>query len=83
MLPSGNASRASLRADGIALVDLSFHKVFRITEGTSFDVRLDMFNAFNHPVFDRPNATQDSATFGQVTETANPREMQLGFRFSF
>ena len=80
---SGNASRASLRADGIALVDLSFHKVFRITEGTSFDVRLDMFNAFNHPVFDKPNATQDAATFGQVTETANPRQMQLGFRFSF
>jgi len=79
----GNASHASLRTDGLALVDLSLHKAFRIAEGKTFDFRVDMFNAFNHPIFTTPDATADSPSFGQVLGTGDPRNMQLGFRFTF
>jgi hypothetical protein len=79
----GNSSRAALREDGIAVADISLHKAFAITESKSLDFRLDMFNAFNHAIFQRPNSTLDSAAYGQVTGTGDPRIMQLGFRFSF
>ena len=79
----GNASRAALRRDGIALVDLTFNKEFRFSESKSLDLRVDMYNAFNHVIFDAANATLDSGAYGSVTVAADPRTMQLGLRFSF
>ena len=79
----GNASRAALRRDGIALVDLTFNKEFRFSESKSLDLRVDMYNAFNHVIFDAANATLDSGAYGNVTVAADPRTMQLGLRFSF
>ena len=79
----GNASRAALRRDGIALVDISLVKEFRFSESKSLDFRIDMYNAFNHGIFDAANATLDSGAYGSVTTAADPRTMQLGVRFSF
>ena len=47
-----------------------------------FQLRLEAFNAVNHPVFAAPNTTVTSTSFGQITAQANlPRQIQLGARF--
>jgi Carboxypeptidase regulatory-like domain len=46
-----NGGRNTLQLPGIRNLDLSVFKNFHITEGKFFQLRLDMFNAFNHPQF--------------------------------
>ena len=65
------------------LVDFSLHKQFAITEAQSFDFRVDMFNAFNHPIYQLPNGSVGTANGGRVTDTTSPRQIQFGFRYSF
>jgi hypothetical protein len=54
-----------------------------IKEEQSFDFRVDMFNSFNHPVFQLPNGAVATANGGRVTDTASPRQIMFGFRYSF
>jgi len=54
-------------------------------EGKSFELRVEGFNMFNHPVYGVPNANlSNAALFGRVTGIANqPRQLQLGAKFKF
>ena len=79
----GNSFPRPLRGASVPITDFSLHKQFHIRERQSFDFRVDMFNAFNHPVFQAPNGAIASATAGRVTATAAPRQIMLGFRYSF
>ena len=72
----------NLRAAGINNLDASLLKQFAIREQMYFQLRLEAFNAVNHPVFAAPNTTATSTTFGQITAQGNlPRQIQLGARF--
>ena len=79
----GNASRAALRRDGIALVDLTFNKEFRFSESKSMDLPGRYVQRLQPRDLRRRNATLDSGAYGNVTVAADPRTMQLGLRFSF
>ena len=79
----GNAAPYPLRYDGVPLVDLSLHKNFEFGEEKSFDFRVDMFNAFNHAIFNAPDGRINRSSAGKVTSAATARQIQLGFRFSF
>jgi hypothetical protein len=48
------AGRNTFTAPGYWNLDLSFIKVFQITERTRVQFRTEMFNALNHPNFDNP-----------------------------
>jgi hypothetical protein len=58
------------------------------SEARLLQLRLEVFNIFNHPNFDLPNNNFDSTTFGQL-QTANaygsrpPRQIQLGVKIIF
>jgi outer membrane receptor protein involved in Fe transport len=80
---AGNSFPRPLRSAAVPLVDFSMHKKFQIKEKQSFDFRVDMFNSFNHPVFQLPNGSMATANAGRVTDTASPRQIMFGFRFSF
>ena len=82
-LRSGQLVLRPLRGAAVPLVDFSLHKQFRIREGQSFDFRVDMFNAFNHPIFQLPNGSMATANGGRVTDTSAPRQIMFGFRYSF
>ena len=78
-------SIGSCRQPGTANVNLALFKEFlipKLREGTRLQLRLETFNAFNHPQFNGPNTTVNGGSFGVITSTANgPREVQAALKF--
>jgi hypothetical protein len=52
-------------------------------EKLSLEARVELFNALNHTQFSDPNTNINDYFFGQITDTANPRIIQLGLRLIF
>jgi hypothetical protein len=46
-------------------------------------IQLDAFNAFNRVNYQNPSVTVTSGSFGQVTASQPPRQLQLGAKFTF
>jgi hypothetical protein len=63
------------------------HRNFQIREGDVLQLRLEVFNLFNHVQFFGPaavNGDVDNAQlFGRVQNSAPPRLMQLAAKFTF
>jgi len=74
----------SPRVPGTSTGALSLFKEINMTkvrEGARAELRLESFNALNHPQFCGPNTTVNGGSFGQVTCQANsPREVQLALK---
>ena len=66
-------------------LDFSVFRQFPIRERMRFEIRVEGFNIFNHPVYAVPNADMaDPSTLGQVFSTANTaRVMQIAAKFIF
>ena len=84
----GNSHMWPLEGDGISVFDIGLHKGFAIGEDKELDFRVEMFNAFNHPIFDTPGGKggQDAIEgggAGRVSSASQPRRLQFAFRFSF
>ena len=84
----GDAPRelSSVRAPGTATAALSLFKQFHYMarESSFAEIRLEAFNALNHPQFGAPNAQLNSGQFGKVTSQANiPRTVQLALKIYF
>jgi Carboxypeptidase regulatory-like domain/TonB dependent receptor len=77
-------SIGSCRQPGAANVNLSLFKEFllpKLREGARIQVRLETYNAFNHPQFNGPDTTVNGGSFGVITSTANgPREVQVALK---
>jgi hypothetical protein len=80
----GNAGRNLFHGPGINNTDLSFYKDTTITEKTKLQLRVDLFNAFNHAQFNNPSGNVNSSLFGRITTTRIPaRIAQLSASFNF
>lgn len=83
----GDAGRNFFHGPGINSTDLSFYKNTAITERMNFQLRVDLFNAFNHANFANPSGNISSSLFGRVTATRTgdlgPRITQLSASFTF
>ena len=81
----GNLGRNVLRGPGQKRFDMSLAKTTRITEGTSLELRWEVFNIFNNVNFANPNNDlQDTLDVGMITNTVGgPRVMQFGAKFRF
>jgi len=80
----GNSGINPLYADGQQQLDSSLSKTFSITERVNLQVRVDMFNTFNHANFAAPDANVGDSTIGQVFSTSvDQRRMQFGMRLHF
>lgn len=72
-------------------VNLGMRKSFALGEGAQFQLRMDAFNAFNHPQFGNIDTTVGDQYFGALsgTDAAGrsqvnaPREIELGGRITF
>jgi len=80
----GNTGRNAFRADWPRNFDLSFFRLFPITENKRLEFRAEFFNAFNTPRFNVPDSNVSDSTFGQVFSTGNAaRIIQFGLKFYY
>jgi hypothetical protein len=80
----GNAPIGNIIGPGYYTWDLSLRKNFRLPkEGMGFMIQLDAFNAFNRVNYTNPSTTVTSGSFGQITNSQPPRQVQLGAKFTF
>ncbi len=76
---AGRPGRDNIVGPGFKNVDFSVFKNIRIVETVSLRLTVDMFNVFNHPSWNMPNATS-----GAITSMASsPRLFQFGARLDF
>jgi carboxypeptidase family protein len=84
-LQPGN--RNILRGPHYSNFDIGLGKHFPIKERLQMEFRADAFNVFNHANFGLPQggATDitNSSVFGVITNTSDPRELQLALRLDF
>jgi hypothetical protein len=81
----GNAGRnLPFHGPGINDFDMSFWKDTNIAENVMLQVRLDMFNVWNHANFANPSGNVNSSTFGEILNTTgNGRILQLAAHLYF
>ena len=82
----GNSSRNAIRAPGQINADLSLSKLFSIAEKSSFELRFDAFNAFNHWNPGQPVDNVNDPLVGQILPNntqGSARILQLSGRFTF
>jgi hypothetical protein len=80
----GNSGRNILLAPGEYKWDISFLKRMRIsTDGDLLELRVQLFNAFNHTNFERPGSTLGTSTFGVISNAGNSREIEVAIKYSF
>jgi Carboxypeptidase regulatory-like domain len=83
----GNANRvySNVRGPWYPVENLSAKKTFHITEGTSFAVRMDYFNAFNRTQPPFPSTNINASNFGLINTkfSGGNREGQIMGTFNF
>ncbi len=85
---TGNERRGAVTGPGLWRYDMAFIKNTNLSEQVHLQFRAEAFNLFNHTNFSSigttmplPSAT--STTFGTVTNTRDPRILQLALKLSF
>lgn len=80
----------NVRNQGYSVANLSLTKDFKFGEVKRLQVRAEALNAFNHPYFgsgiglNPGTVASPNAAFGIVTtQRNNPRDIQLGVKFTF
>lgn len=81
----GTLARNAFRGPFQQNWDMSIAKTWTVTEGQNVKFSADLFNVWNHPVFDKPSITDiENPSFGQITNTVGtPRLMQFSLRYAF
>ena len=87
----GNLGRNTLVGPGLAMADLAIHKLLWRREQHEVNLRVEVFNAINHPNFQVPSDQQlfDSglgrvASAGRITQTSTTsRQIQVAAKWVF
>lgn len=75
---------SNLRNQAFLNVNMSVTKNFKLGERKRVQIRAEAINAFNHPYFNVVNLDPNNASFGRTTgQRNNPRDIQLGAKFTF
>jgi hypothetical protein len=81
---AGNESRNVILGPPTTRFDATLAKSIKLSESKSVQLRLEVFNIFNHTNFTTLNlASTTPASFGSVSGVRDPRTMQLGAKFIF
>ena len=80
----GTSGRNILRTPRQSNLDMMIAKNFPFRDEYRIQLRWEMFNATNTPVYAAPTADPSSTSNGQIVSTAgSPRIMQFGAKFNF
>jgi hypothetical protein len=78
----GGLPLAAFRTPLVWNADIAFGKRTQLRESVNFELRAELFNAFNHPSFSFPSLATGSAQFGVIT-SAGSRSIQVSARLNF
>jgi len=79
----GNISKGTFRSPGLFDWDMGLHKNFLFTERWQVQFRAEFFNSTNRVNFAPPTPAVNSAGFGSLTSSADPRIGQLALKILF
>ncbi len=79
----GTLGRNTFRGPGLANVDFSLFKDFKLGERFSLQFRSEFFNLFNRVNLYQPIANLRDSQFGTSTKAFDPRVIQFGLRLSY
>ncbi|HSR68724.1 MAG TPA: TonB-dependent receptor [Acidobacteriota bacterium] len=81
--PFGTAGRNILYGPGRQVWDLAFSKRARISDSDVLELRVQLFNAFNHVNFGLPDSDLSSSVFGKIFSADEAREIEIAIKYSF
>ena len=76
----GNSGRSILRGPGINNLDLGLFKNFYLPKDSTLQLRIEAFNALNHPQWNGVSTNISAANFGVITSARDGRIVQLGVK---
>ena len=79
----GNAAVGIIEGPGLYTWDLALRKTFPMHGRSKIGLRAEAFNVLNHVNFSNPNTNLSSGTYGQISDTRPPRQMQLSLQMEF
>jgi hypothetical protein len=81
----GDVQKFSFQGPPLQDVDLAVLKRFTYRERYRLEIRLEAFNALNHPSFCQPDSDAGDPNFGQISGqgAVNPRVMQAALKIAF
>ena len=82
----GTTGRNQFRGPGGYNLDFSLFRSFPIGGTRRLEARVEAGNVLNHSVYNNPNGSRTSGTFGRITGINGSypeRQVRLGLRFSF
>jgi len=82
----GNAGKDTIVGPGLFNWNISIYKdipLSPVREGLNLQLRAESYNTFNHTEFNNIDTGFTDSTFGQVTSTYDPRELQFGAKLTF
>ncbi|HVW76190.1 MAG TPA: TonB-dependent receptor [Alloacidobacterium sp.] len=80
---NGNRNEPRLRGPALGNWDMSLNRKQQFGERVSFELRFEAFNAFNNRNLGAPDGSITDGTFGQITSSGQPRNLQIGARLAF
>ena len=80
----GNSGVGIVRGPGMARMDGSLNKQFRVSDKKYFQLRLSAFNVTNTPIFSSPSSMViTNAFFGQIRGSSGERNVNIVAKFYF
>src|SRR5262249_8492372 len=80
----GNLGRNTVIGPSLSDLDLVLAKNIALRESVKLQLRVECFNAFNHPNYNIVGRIiNDPTTFGRVLNQLDPREVQFGLKLEF
>jgi Carboxypeptidase regulatory-like domain/TonB dependent receptor len=80
----GNEKRGVIEGPGFNRLDVGIFRNFKLLEGVAFQLRGEAFNVANHTNWQTVGTTSTtSSTFGQITDTRDPRILQVAGKLTF
>jgi hypothetical protein len=79
----GNERRGSIIGPGFNRFDVGLFRNFRLYHNVVLQLRGEGFNVLNHPNWGNIDTNATSVTFGQATNTRDPRIVQVAGKINF
>ena len=79
----GTAGRNIVTGPGLTSVDLSMQRTLALSDSVKLVLRVDAYNALNHPNFDLPGRIFGAANFGTITSAEDARQFQIAAKLVF